>query len=405
MSISKLAGNISESPTLKLNEAARILRSAGKPVINLGVGEPQNKAPQQAIDEVNKKINTGLIKYGPVGGLPSLKKAIIKFTDKHYGRLVSPQNIIVSNGAKHSLFNILISTVDPGDEVILFAPFWVTYPDLVKLVGGKPVVVNPKIGTLVPNMEKLIGAITSKTKLILLNSPNNPSGMLFSEQLISEIVELCERKGIYLLMDDIYQQFVFDGLKMPVGYSFTENDVDKSRIVVVNGVSKLYGMTGFRIGWTIASKSLVKAMSKIQGQTTSCPSIVSQAGAEGALMGNQNVVDTLRSEIEGNRNTLMNEINLIPDVKLIKPMGTFYAFPDFSAYNTNSADLAQFLIEKAMVVTVPGSAFGMEGHLRISYAGPTDQVEEGIRRIRWALDQNSPKDILIKGQKYTRDWQ
>ena len=404
MCLSKLASQISESPTLKLNEAARILRSQGKPVINLGIGEPQNKAPESAIAEANKKLSTGMIKYGPAGGLPSLKEAIIQYTEANYRRSVVPENIIVTNGAKQALFNILFSIIDPDDEVILFAPYWVSYPDLIKIVSGKQVVVSPEDGSFIPNISALKAAITPATKAIILNSPNNPSGMIFPDGLISDIVDICEKNDIYLIMDDIYQQFVFDGQKVPTAYSFTENDVEKSKIIVVNGVSKLYGMTGFRIGWAITNKPLIKTMTNIQGQTTSCPSIISQVAAEGALKGDQSVVIDLRSKIEHNRDVLLKEIELIPQVSLIEPMGTFYALPNFKAYNQNSAELAQFILEKAMVVTVPGSAFGMEGHLRLSYAGPTKEVEEGIKRIRWAIDPNSPKDIIMDKQKLTRDW-
>lgn len=404
MSISKLANNISESPTLKLNEAARLLRSKGEAVINLGIGEPKNEAPINAISETKKKLDTRMIKYGPAGGLPSLKNAIIHYTEENYGRTVSPENIIVTNGAKQSLFNILLSLVDPMDEVILFAPYWVSYPELIKLVSGKPVVVELKDGNLVPNIDDVISSITSSTKVIILNSPNNPSGMIFPADLIAEIVNICEKKGIYLLMDDIYQKFVFDNIELPNVYSFSEKNINESKIILVNGISKLYGMTGFRIGWTIASKALVKTMSNIQGQITSCPSIISQAGAEGALMGSQSDVEDLRSSIESNRDLLLKEIELISKVKLIKPQGTFYAFPDFSSYNKNSAELADFILKKALVVTVPGSAFGKEGHLRISYAGATEELEEGIRRIRWAIDPNSPSEIYIGNKKLVRNW-
>jgi aspartate aminotransferase len=405
MCISKHARQIAESPTLKLNEEARLLRSQGKPVINLGIGEPQNKAPKSALNEANKKLSTGLIKYGPAGGLPSLKQAIIQYTKQNYDRSVSPENIIVTNGAKQSLFNILFSIIDPDDEVILFAPYWVSYPDLVKMVSGKQVIVTPPDGTFVPDMDLLEKAISARTKAIILNSPNNPSGMIFPEQFISDIVDLCEKKGIYLIMDDIYQKFVFDGQTAPNALKYANKDIENSKIITVNGVSKLYGMTGFRIGWTVTSKSLVKTMTNIQGQTTSCPSIVSQVAAEGALNGDQSVVDELRADIEKNRNVVLKELGLISNVKIINPQGTFYALPDFRAYNQNSSELAQFILKKALVVTVPGSAFGMEGHLRLSYAGPTAEVEEGIRRIRWAIDPNSPKEIIIEGQKLIRDWQ
>ena len=404
MNISKLASQIAESPTLKLSETAGILRSKGEPVINLGVGEPKNKAPQDAIYKAATKLTAGMIKYGPVSGMSSLKKAIIQYTEENYRKSVAPENVIVTNGAKHSLFNSLFTLIDPMDEVIIFAPYWVSYPEIIKMVSGKPVVVTPNAGEYVPSIENVVRSITSATKAIILNSPNNPSGMVFPEDFVAEIVDLCEIRGIYLIMDDIYQKFVFDNIEAPVVYDFTKNDLENSKIIVVNGISKLYGMTGFRIGWTIASKSLIKTMSNIQGLTTSCPSIISQAGAEGALLGDQSDFYSLQRHIEENRDVLIEEIAFLEKVSLEKPQGTFYAFPDFSAYNQNSADLANFILEKALVVTIPGSAFGMEGHLRISYSGSTDEVEDGIRRIRWALDKDSPKEIYIGDKKQIRTW-
>ncbi len=404
MNISKLASQIAESPTLKLSEAAGILRAKGEPVINLGAGEPKNKAPQDAIYKAATKLTTGMIKYGPVSGMPSIKKAIIQYTEENYRKTVAPENVIVTNGAKQSLFNSLFSIIDPMDEVIIFAPYWVSYPEIIKMVSGKPVVVTPDSGISAPSIENVVSSMTSATKAIILNSPNNPSGMVFSDDFVSEVVDLCEQRDIYLIMDDIYQKFVFDGIEASVVYDFTKNDLENSKIIVVNGISKMYGMTGFRIGWTVASKSLIKTMSNIQGQMTSCPSIISQAGAEGALMGDQSDAYSLRRHIEYNRDVLIEEIAFLEKVSLEKPQGTFYAFPDFSAYNQNSAELASFILEKALVVTIPGSAFGMEGYLRISYAGTTDEVEDGIRRIRWALDKDSPKEIFIGDKKQIRTW-
>lgn len=401
MSISKLTQKISASPTLCLSEKAKILRSQGKPVINLGIGEPKNFAPQTAIDSVKDKLNDGLIKYGPVCGSPVLLEAICDYTDKNYDLSIDEKNIIVS---KHSLFNSLLSIIDPGDEVILFAPYWVSYPELVKLVGGKAIVVNPDKETLLPDISEIKKAITSKTKAILLNSPSNPSGMAISGELIKKIVELCDVHDIYLITDDIYQKFIFEGKSLSSIFDFMKKDVDESKVIIINGVSKLYGMTGFRIGWAIANRELIKAMVKIQGQTTSCPSVISQVAAAGALNGDQSVVDELRAHIEDNKKKVVEELLKIPNLKFQKPDGTFYIFPDFSYYNQNSSELAEFILEKAMVVTIPGSAFGMEGHLRISFAGSQEEVIEGIKRIRWAIDPSSNTEIIIDGKIYIREW-
>lgn len=404
MSISRLASTIKESPTLSLNEEARKLRARGEPVIHLGIGEPKNPAPFPALLGSSAKLKEGHIKYVPSDGTPSLKKAIIRYTEENYGRLVAPENIIVSTGAKQSLYNILFSIINPQDEVILLAPYWVSYPEMVKMMYGIPVVVVPEDGTFIPRMQDIEEATSSYTKAIIVNSPNNPSGEVFPESLIADLVDYCERKGIYLIMDDIYHKLVFDGKVAPPAYNFTNQDVENTHVIVVNGVAKLYGMTGYRVGWTVAPKKMVEVMTNVQSNMTSNPAVVSQAAAEGALTGMQSVVENLRLTIQNNRDILMQEMRSFSDVVTIKPSGTFYALPDFRAYEQDSIKLAQFLLRKALVVTVPGSAFGMEGHLRLSYAGSVKDVTEGIERMKWALDPNSPNEIYIGDRKLIRDW-
>lgn len=404
MGISRLASSIQESPTLKLNEAARLLRVKGEPVIHLGGGEPKNKAPITAILGSAAKLNTGEVKYAPTDGLPSLKKAIVRYTEENYGRLVAPENIIISTGAKQSIFNVLYTLLDPQDEVIIFAPYWVSYPDMIKMVYGIPVVVTPEDGTFQPRMQEVEQAVSSYTKAMIVNSPNNPSGVTYSPEFIAELVEFCERKGIYLIMDDIYHKLVFDNTRPPSAYEFTDQDVENTRVIVVNGVSKLYGMTGFRIGWTIANRRMVQVMANVQSQITSCPSVVSQAAAEGALTGMQSPVENLRLTIQNNRDIMLNELGAFSDITVAKPQGTFYCLPDFRAYGQDSMKLAQFLLEKALVVTVPGKAFGMEGHLRLSYCGSVKDVTSGVKRMKWALDPNAPNEIYIGDRKLIRDW-
>ncbi len=404
MSISRLAATIKESPTLSLNEKARQLRTMGHPVIHLGIGEPKNPAPITALLGSSAKLKAGDIKYVPTDGTPSLKKAIIRYTEENYGRLVAPENIIVTTGAKQSLYNILYALLNPQDEVILLAPHWVSYPEMIKMVYGIPVIVVPEDGTFIPRMEDIEEATSSYTKAIIVNSPNNPSGAVFPEELIADLVEYCESKGIYLIMDDIYQKLVFDDNKAPSVYNYTKENVENSHVIVVNGVAKLYGMTGYRIGWTIAPKKLVDVMINIQSNVTSCPPVISQAAAEGALTGMQSVVENLRLTIQNNRDILMQEMRSFSDVVTIKPQGTFYALPDFRAYERDSVKLAKFLLDKAMVVTVPGVEFGMEGYLRLSYAGAVKDVIEGIERMKWALDPNAPNEIYIGDRKLIRDW-
>lgn len=404
MSVSRLARAIEESPTLKLNEEARQLRAKGEPVIHLGVGEPKNKIPIAAILNSAARLTTGDIKYTPADGIPSLKKAIVHYMDENYERAVAPENIIVCEGAKHALYNILFTLINHQDEVILLAPYWVSYPEMVKMVYGVPVIVTPEDGSFHPRIEDIEQAISSYTKAIVINSPNNPSGLIYSEEFISQIVTLCEERGIYCIMDDIYHKLVFDGKRPASAYKYAAADLENSKVIVVNGVSKLYGMTGFRIGWVVAPRKLIEVMLNVQSQTISCPPIVSQAAAEGALTGVQSVVENLRLTIENNRDVMCQELGSFNGVRTVRPEGTFYCLPDFRAYNQDSIELAKFLLRKALVVTVPGKAFGMEGHLRLSYAGAVKDVTEGIERLKWALDPESPNEIYIGDRKLVRDW-
>jgi aspartate aminotransferase len=404
MTVSQLAKSIAESPTLKLNEEARLLREKGEAVIHLGAGEPKNRAPIAAILSAAAKLNTGDVKYTPADGTPSLKRAIIKYTEENYDKIVAPENIIVSAGAKQSVYNILFSILNPQDEVIILAPYWVSYPEMVRMVYGVPVIVKPEDGGFYPRMEDILKSVSSYTKAIIINSPNNPSGVVYPEEFISQIIDYCEKKGIYIIMDDIYHRLIFDGKKWPACYKFTKKDVESSHIIVVNGVSKLYGMTGFRIGWAIAPRELVAIMTNVQGQITTTVSVLLQAAAEGALTGLQSHIDTLRMTLENNRDVMMQELNSFSGVKITKPNGTYYCLPDFRAYSNDSVKLSQLLLKKALVVTVPGKEFGMEGHLRLSYAGSIKDVTEGVARIKWALDPNSPNEIYIGDRKLVRDW-
>jgi aspartate aminotransferase len=317
---------------------------------------------------------------------------------------VAPENIIVTAGAKQSIFNVLFSIINPQDEVIILAPYWVSYPEIVKMVNGIPVIVTPKDGSFYPRMEDVLEAVSSYSKAIIVNSPNNPSGVVYPKEFIQEIVAFCEKEGIYLLMDDIYHKLVFGGVVAEPAYQFTSKDIESTRVIVINGVSKLYGMTGFRIGWVVANRKLVEVMTNVQAQTTSCPAAILQAAAEGALNGLQTYVESLRLTIENNRNVTLQELKTFSGIRLVKPEGTFYCLPDFRAYNGDSVEISDFLLRKALVVTVPGVEFGMEGFIRLSYAGSVKDITEGITRIKWALDPNSPKEIYIGERKLIRDW-
>jgi len=404
MSLSTLARAIAESPTLSLNEQARVLRERGEAVVHLGAGEPKNKAPIGAILSSASRLNTGDVKYTPTDGIPSLKKAVIRYTEEQYNKLVAPENVLVSGGAKQALYNLLFALLNPQDEVIVLAPYWVSYPEMIKMVYGVPVIVRPEDGTFIPRMKEIEDAVSSYTRAMIVNSPNNPSGVMFPPELIGQLVEFCERRNIYLIMDDIYHRLVFDGKTHTPAYRYATRDIESGRIIVINGISKLYGMTGFRIGWVIAPKPIVDVMINVQAQTTSCVSPILQYAAEGALTGIQSVVDSLRMTLENNRNVMLQELRSFDGIKVTVPDGTYYCLPDFRAYNNDSVALSRLLLKKALVVTVPGKEFGMEGHLRLSYATTVKEIKQGVERIKWALDPGAPNEIYIGDKKLVRDW-
>lgn len=404
MSLSQLARTIKESVTLKLNETAALLREKGEPVIHLGGGEPKSKAPIDAVINCASVLNTGEIRYTPPDGIPALKKAIVRYTEERYRKIISADNVIASGGAKQAIMVLLHAILDPKDEVIFPAPYWVSYPEMVKLAGGVPVVITPEDGTFHPTVREIADAVGSYTKAIIINSPNNPSGAMFSKDFIAEIVEFCEKKSLYLIMDDIYNRLVFEGKSAPICYEYMEAPLEQSKLVVINGVSKMYAMTGFRIGWAVANKELVGAMATVQSQQTSGPSSPSQWAAVGALNGVQSSVENLRMTLENNRNVMVDRLRAIDGVNVTKPDGTFYCFPDFSAYMKDSQKLANFLLDKVRVVTVPGKEFGFEGHLRLSYCGTIREISEGVERIQWALDPTSANELYLGDRKLVRDW-
>ena len=404
MSLSQLARSIRESATLKLNETASLLREKGEPIIHLGGGEPKSKAPLDAVINCASLLNTGEIRYTAPDGIPALKKAVIRYTEDHYRKIVTPANVIVSGGAKQALMVLLHAILDPKEEVVFPAPYWVSYPEMIKLAGGVPVPVVAEDGSFTPSAEEIINVVGSYTKAIILNSPNNPCGVMYSKDFVREIIEFCEKRGLYLVMDDIYNRLVFDGKSAPICYDFAHEPIEQSKLVVINGVSKMYAMTGFRIGWALANKQLIEAMATIQSQQTSGPSSPGQWAAVGALNGVQSSIESLRVTLENNRNVMVERLKAFDGVKLHVPDGTFYCFPDFSAYMKDSQKLSQFLLEKVRVVTVPGKEFGFDGHLRLSYCGTMKDITEGLDRIKWALDPNAPNELYLGEHKLVREW-
>ena len=376
MSISTIGQSLKESATLRLNEIASVLKAKGEAVIHLGGGEPKAKAPLDALTAAAAMLNTGEIRYTPADGLPIMKQAVIRYTEEFYNRKVLSDNVLISAGGKQALMMAFIAILNPQDEVLYPAPYWVSYSEMVRLCHGVPVPVLAEDGSFEPNIRDFEKNITSYTKAIIINSPNNPSGVHYSKQLIRDIVELCEKRGIYLLMDDLYHRLLFDGLKPHNPYDYSTDFTDNSKLIILNGVSKMYAMTGFRIGWAVGNTKVIKAMRDIQGHMNSCPAALLQVAAAAAING----------------------------VRVTKPNGTYYCFADFSAYEKDSRKLSEFLLEKVRVVTVPGIEFGMDGYLRLSYCGGIKEMLEGLDRIKWALDPTSPNELFIGERKLVRDW-
>ncbi|MCD6345888.1 MAG: pyridoxal phosphate-dependent aminotransferase [Bacteroidales bacterium] len=404
MSISEIAKTIGVSPTLALNEKFAILREKGDPVIHLGGGEPKSKVPMDAIIAAAAHLNSGEVRYAPVDGIPALKKAIIRYTEENYNRIVAPENVIASSGAKQAIMVALQTIINPQEEVIFPAPYWVSYPEMVKLCQGIPVPVIPEDGSFYPRIQDIEQRVGPYTKAVMINSPNNPSGAIYSKEFISDIVEFCEKRDLYLIMDDIYHRLIFDNRQAINVYDFAKDRTENSKLIIINGVSKQYAMTGFRIGWAIANKKLIETMTNIQAHQTSGTSVILQKAAIGALNGVQSGIENLRLTLENNRNVMVDHLKSFEGVKVTKPDGTFYCFADFSAYEKDSSKLSELLIDKVQVLTMPGVEFGMEGYLRLSFCGSIKDIIEGIERMKWLLDLNSPNELYIGDRKLVRDW-
>ncbi|PIV80765.1 pyridoxal phosphate-dependent aminotransferase [bacterium CG17_big_fil_post_rev_8_21_14_2_50_64_8] len=402
MQFSQIAAAIAPSVTLKLNAQAARMRTAGEPVMHLGGGEPESLAPDAAVAAGIDMLQPGRIRYTPAAGTPAMRDAIVAYTARFYGREVARENVMASAGAKQAIMVALLALVDPGDEVVFPVPYWVSYPDMVRLAGGTPVPVEPPAGRYEPTIDQMQAALTERTRAILLNSPNNPSGMVLSEEFIRAMVTLCEQRGIALLMDDIYHRLVFDGGRAANVYDCTDRGIDESPIVVLNGVSKQYAMTGFRIGWAVGPQDLIQAMSSIQSHQSGGPCSLSQVAAVAALEGKQDSVAQLRADLELRRDEMVSLLRGIPGLKVNVPGGTFYCFCDCSAFDTDSVRLAAHIIEKVQVVTVPGAAFGMDGHLRLSFCGSVEDIREGVLRLRWLLDPDSPAELVAGDRTFRK---
>ncbi len=396
--LSQRAINAAPSPTLAITAKANALKAEGKDIVGFGAGEPDFDTPANVKDAAVAALAAGQTKYTPSSGTVALKDAIIAKLRRDNDITYARGEVIVSCGAKHSLYNVMQAMLNPGDEVIIPAPYWVSYPEQVKLAGGVPVIVptDERTGFLATAAE-VEAKITPKTKLVIVNSPSNPTGAVYTPQALRDISDLCVGRGLYLLSDEIYEKNLYAGNTFVSPASFGPDA--KRLTITVNGFSKAYSMTGWRLGYAAAEGDIVAAMSKIQDQSTSNPTSFAQAGGVEALNGPQDAVETMRRAFAERRDYIVPALNDIPGVHCLQPGGAFYVFPNVSAlYGKNwtpegdnprtisgSDDLAEYLLQRAGVAVVPGSGFGADANIRLSYATSLPNIQKGIARIAEAV--------------------
>jgi aspartate aminotransferase len=393
MKLSARINSIKPSPTLAITMKANALRAEGRDVIGFGAGEPDFDTPDNVKKAAIQAIEEGFTKYTPVGGIDELKDAIIGKLKRDNKLNYTRAQIVVSCGAKHTLYNLAQVLFEEGDEVIIPSPYWVSYPDIVILTGAKPVILKTnasdgfKIGP--GQLEK---AINPRTKAVIINSPSNPTGAAYTQAELAELAEVVVKKDVLAISDDIYEKILYDGISF--ANMATVNADMKERTVVVNGVSKSHAMTGWRIGYAAGPVEIIAAATKLQSQNTSNPTSIAQKAAVEALNGDQAIVAKMVTEFGKRRNMIVEKLNAIPGITCITPQGAFYVFPDISglfgkSYRgraiSTSSELATYLLDEASVAVIPGGEFGNDDHLRLSYATSMSNIEKGLKRIRDAI--------------------
>ena len=378
------------SETLALSARARELRARGEKVVSFAAGEPDFDTPVSIQEGAIEAIRGGHHRYTEVAGTAALRGAIAEKLRRDIGVTYGAKEIVVGNGAKHAIWNALFTLLEPGDEVLCPAPYWVSFPEMVRLAGGTPVAVMPAAGRYKVSAEEVERAVTARTRLLIMNSPNNPSGMVYTRDEVASLVEVARRHDLMILSDEIYERLVYGDARHTSPASL--GDDAQNRTVVINGVSKTWAMTGWRIGYAAATAEIAEGMERLQGQMTSNASSVSQQAALAALTGDPEPAETMRKRFAVRRDFVVERLGRVPGVKLTAPDGAFYAFPDMSEALSRSkrgvkgsAALCDYLIDEAKVVCVPGAAFGMEGHIRISYAISDGEIAEGLDRLDAAL--------------------
>jgi len=394
-SISKKIKGISESATIAISEKTNSMKAKGIDILSFSFGEPDFDTPENIKEAAIRSMRAGFTKYTTVSGIPELKKAIREKLERENNLLYSDSEIIVSCGAKHALYNLSQVLFEEGDEVIVLAPYWVTYPDQIKLAGGKPVIVDTsKNEDFNLSQDELERSLTPRTKALILNSPCNPSGKVLNKEDLKKIAEVCLTNNLYIVSDEIYEKLSYEGIN-PISIASLGNEI-KERTIVINGVSKAYAMTGWRIGYAAGPQKIISTMNKIQGQITSNPNSIAQMAAVEAINGPQESVILMRDEFKKRRDYIVKELSSMKNISCRLPEGAFYAFPDVSKlfgmrYQNkvieNSIDFCSFLLDEARVAVVPGKAFGSDHFIRLSFATSMKNIEIGIGRIKEAINQ------------------
>ncbi len=393
MSLAKRMSNIQESMTLALSAKAKKMKREGIDVISLSAGEPDFGTPENIKEKAKEALTKNFTHYTTVSGIPELKEAIIKKFKKDNGLEYSPTEIIVSTGAKQALYNAIFALIGPGDEVLIPTPYWVSYRDQIIMAEGTPVYIETKEENGFQfSIDDVKEKFTDKTKAILLNSPNNPTGIVYNEKILKELGEFALENDLYVISDEIYEKISYDGVKVKSIVSLVPDLKDKA--IIINGFSKAYAMTGWRLGYAAGPEHVIKAMNKIQGQVTSCPNSIAQWAGVEALEGPQDSVFLMRDEFEKRRDFVMEKLDEIPNVSYVKPKGAFYIFLNISSYFGKSYDdynikdslsLSEYLLNEGKIALVPGSAFGQEGYLRLSYATSKENLEKALDRLKNSL--------------------
>jgi aspartate aminotransferase len=391
--LSNRAKSLKPSPTLAINAKAKAMQAQGIRVVSFGAGEPDFDTPENIKKAAVRAIEEGFTKYTPVGGIDELKDAIIHKFKRDNNLAYKRSEILVSCGGKHSFYNLAQAIFDHGDEVIIPAPYWVSYPPMVSLAGASPIIINTKEENgfkLTP--EDLKKAITPKTKALVINSPSNPTGSTYTKEELKKIAEIAIEHNFFVISDEIYEKIVYDGFEF-ISIASLSDEI-KKKTIIVHGVAKTYAMTGWRIGYTAGPEEIISAMNNIQSQSTSNPTSIAQKASVEALVGPQEEVKKMVSAFAKRRNFIVDRLNKILGVSCFKPIGTFYVFPNFSSYYgksyegkkiSNSTDLADYFLNVARVAVVPGVEFGADPFERLSFATSMEDIKEGVDRIEEAL--------------------